>query len=65
MVFAAAVASLALAAPLPAWPAQRLAHHHMRQMMMMVHGRLAPVFAMVNGRMVPIMVEVTESANGS
>jgi hypothetical protein len=37
----------------------------MHQMMMMVHGHMAPIFAMVNGHMIPVMTETeTESANG-
>jgi hypothetical protein len=62
---AAAVASLVLASPLPAFAAKRHgSHHHMRQMMVMVNGRMAPLYVMMNGHMMPVMVETRDSANG-
>jgi len=52
-----------LAAPLSAEAAGKMHKHHGHQMMMMVQGKMRPIFAMVNGHMVPVP-EASESANG-
>ena len=51
-----------LAAPLSA-EARKAHKHHGHQMMMMVQGKMRPIFAMVNGHMVPVP-EASDSANG-